>query len=100
MPLLARADYDAALADAVDDLPQWALEALGDGIIRVEQTPRPGGLMTEAGLRVVVYREPSISQAADLAELRRLARTDLVRAIVWQLDLGDADSRALAAIAG
>jgi hypothetical protein len=100
MPLLARADYDAALADAVDDLPAWALEALGDGVIRVEQRPRIGGPITEPGLRVVVYREPAISQARDAAELRRLARADLVRAIVWQLDLGEAETRALTELAG
>jgi hypothetical protein len=89
MPLLARADYDAALVEAIDDLPDWAIAALGDGVIRVEQAPRAGGLVPERGLRVVVYREPSLLRARDRDELRRLARADLARAVVWQLDLGD-----------
>ena len=95
MPLLERADYDAAVAEAIDDLPDWALAALSDGIIRVEQRRRPGGLAAERGLRVVVYREPSIMIARDRDELRRLARTDLARAVVWHLDLGEQHEREL-----
>jgi hypothetical protein len=83
------AEYDAALEHAVEDMPEAILAALGDGVIRVQQAPRAGALETVPGLRLVVYREPSISQARDLAELRRLARADLVRALVWELDLGD-----------
>ncbi len=87
MPLFARSEYDAALAEAIDALPESLLVALGDGVIRVEQAPRPDGLLSIRGLRVVVYREPSISRARDLDELARFARGDLVRAITWQLDL-------------
>jgi hypothetical protein len=89
MPLLTRAEYDAALGEAVDSLPPWALSALGDSVIRVEQAPRPNGLETVQGVRLVVYRQPSLWQARDQAALRRLARADLVRALVWQLDLDD-----------
>jgi hypothetical protein len=89
MPLCAPADYDAALAEAIDSLPAWALTALGDAVIRVEQAARTGGLVTEPGVRLVVHREPSLSQARDLGELARLARADLVRVLVWQLDLAD-----------
>jgi hypothetical protein len=89
MPLLERADYDAALVEAIDDLPDWALAALDDGVIRVEQAPRVGGLEAERGLRLVVYREPSLVRARDRDQLRRLARADLARAVVWQLDLGE-----------
>ena len=45
MPLLDRADYDAALVEAIDDLPDWVIAALDDGVIRVEQAPRVGGLV-------------------------------------------------------
>jgi hypothetical protein len=89
MPLLERADYDAAVAEAIDALPDWALSALSDDIFRIEQRPRPEGLPAERGMRLVVYREPSIMIARDRHELRRLARTDLARAVVWQLDLGE-----------
>ena len=95
MPPLTRAQYDAALSRAVDRLPAWALAALGDAIIRVEQAPREGGLVTEDGLRLVVHREPSLTQARDADDLRRLARADLIRAIVWQLDLADDHAQAL-----
>ncbi len=89
MPPLTRAEYDAALGQAIDSLPAWALTALGDAVIRVEQAPRAGGLETVPGLRLVVYRQPSLWQARDRDELGRLARADLVRALVWQLDLDD-----------
>jgi hypothetical protein len=89
MRLFTRGEYDAALAEAIDRVPQATLEELGDAVIRVEQGPREGGLETVPGLRLVLYREPSLSQARDLDELRRLARADLVRALVWQLDLED-----------
>ena len=89
MPLFAPSDYDAALSDAIEGLPPWALGALGDAVIRVEQEPRHGGLATEPGLRLVVHRQPSLSQARSRAELGRLARADVVRALVWQLDLAD-----------
>jgi hypothetical protein len=89
MRLRTRSEYDAALAEAIDNIPPATLHALGDAVIRVEQAPRDGGLETVPGLRLVIYREPSLSQARDLAELRRLARADLVRALVWQLDLED-----------
>jgi hypothetical protein len=97
MPLFERSEYDAALAAAIDALPGWALAALGDGVIRVEQAPRSNGLCSERGVRVVVYREPSIGRARDGAELARFARADLGRAIIWQLDLPDEhhNSRAL-----
>jgi hypothetical protein len=89
MRLHTRSEYDAALAEAIENIPPATLHALGDAVIRVEQAPREGGLETVPGLRLVIYREPSLSQAGDLAELRRLARADLVRALVWQLDLED-----------
>jgi hypothetical protein len=89
MHLFTRADYDAALVEAIDDLPEWTLAALGDGVIRVEESPLTGGLETVPGLRLVVYRQPSLSQARSPDELGRLARADLVRALVWQLDLAD-----------
>jgi hypothetical protein len=95
MPTLTRADYDAALAEAIDSIPEWTLLGLGDSVIRVEQAPRRDGLGTVPGVRLVLYREPSISQASDLAELRRLARADLVRALVWELDLPDAHAHEL-----
>jgi predicted Zn-dependent protease with MMP-like domain len=97
MPSFVRADYDAALAEAIDTLPEWALAALSDGVIRVEQAPRPGGLEAERGLRVVVYREPTISRATSDEELRRLVRADLVRALVWHFDLTDRHVRELTA---
>ena len=93
MSLFARSEYDAALAEAIDALPASVLAALGDGVIRVEQAPRPDGLLSVRGLRVVVYREPSISRARDRDELARFARADLVRAITWQLDLPAPDER-------
>lgn len=89
MPLHTCAEYDAVLGEAIDTLPGWAVTALGDAIIRAEQAPRPGGLETVPGVRLVVYRLPSIRQARDRDELARLARADLVRALVWQLDLDD-----------
>jgi predicted Zn-dependent protease with MMP-like domain len=89
MHLFTRADYDAALVEAIDDVPAWTLAALGDVVIRVEESPLSGGLETVPGLRLVVYRQPSLSQARDADELGRLVRADLVRAIVWQLDLAD-----------
>jgi hypothetical protein len=89
MSPLAPTDYDAALSEAVERLPAWALTALGDAVIRVEPWARIGGLPTEPGVRLIVHREPSLSQARDRAELARLARADLVRALVWQLDLAD-----------
>jgi hypothetical protein len=89
MRLFTHGEYDAALAEAIERIPDATLEELGDAVIRVEQTPREGGLETIPGLRLVVYREPSLSQARDHEELRRLARADLVRAVVWQLDLED-----------
>jgi hypothetical protein len=97
VPQFERSEYDAALGAAIDALPSWALAALGDGVIRVEQAPRPGGLLSERGVRVIVYREPSIGRARDRDELARFARADLARAITWQLDLPDEheNSRAL-----
>jgi len=95
MPPFAPTDYDAALSAAVERLPGWALTALGDAVIRVEQTARIGGLATEPGVRLIVHREPSLSQAHDRAELGRLARADLVRALVWQLDLADENAHEL-----
>ena len=95
MQLLTRAEYDAALAEAIDSIPSATLRALGDAVIRVEQAPHSGGLETVPGLRLVVYREPSLSQARNRAELRRLARADLVRALVWELDLEDARAHEL-----
>jgi hypothetical protein len=86
-------DYDAALARAIDDLPSWALSAVDQGIVRVEQRMRPGGPLPEPGLRLIVYREPSLDRARDRAQLERFARADLVRAIVWQLDLPGAAER-------
>jgi hypothetical protein len=86
--------YDGALAAALDALPAWVHDALGDSVIRVEHALRSGSLMPVRGLRVIVYREPSISRARDADELGRLARADLVRAITWQLDLPLEDSAA------
>ena len=83
-------DYDAALGDAIDELPR--VDARG---ARRRRHPRRAGARAPAvsrpfpGLRLVVYREPSLSQARDPDDLGRLARADLVRAIVWQLDLDD-----------
>jgi hypothetical protein len=99
MPTLTRADYDAALAEAIDSVPERTLMGLGDAVIRVEQAPRHGGLETVPGLRLVVYREPSLSQASDRDELRRLARADLVRALVWELDIPEARAEQLASLA-
>ncbi|MEO9174009.1 MAG: hypothetical protein ABI317_00760 [Gaiellales bacterium] len=101
MPQFERSEYDAALAAAIDALPSCALAALGDGVIRVEQAPRPNGLRSRRGLRVIVYREPSIVRARNREELARFARADLVRAISWQLDLPDEHqaSRALTDLA-
>ena len=96
MPLHTCAEYDAALGEAVDSLPDWAVMALGDAVIRVEQAPHPGGLETVPGLRLVVYRHPSIWQARDRDDLARLARADFVRALVWQLDLDDHHANQLA----
>jgi hypothetical protein len=87
MPTFTSSEYDAALAEAIDALPESVLSALGDGVIRVVQAPRRGGLQSVRGLRVVVYREPSISRARDHEELARFVRADLARAITWQLDL-------------
>jgi hypothetical protein len=93
VPQLQPRDYDAALARAIDDLPTWALATIDEGVVRVEQRVRPGGLLPEAGLRLIVYREPSIDRARDRQHLERLARADLVRAIVWQLELPRAAER-------
>jgi hypothetical protein len=98
MRTLTRGDYDAALFEAVDSIPEWTLLGLGDAVIRIEQRSGRGGLETVPGLRLVVYREPSLSQARDLGDLRRLARADLVRALVWELDLPDAHAHELAAL--
>lgn len=95
MPPLTRAEYDAALGEAIDSLPWWALTALGDAVVRVEQAPHVGGLPTVQGLRLVVYRQPSLWQARTCEELGRLARADLVRALVWQLDLDDEHAQEL-----
>jgi hypothetical protein len=98
MPLPLPTDYDAVLGEAIDALPEWTLLGLGDAVIRVEQTPRAGGLETVPGVRLVLYREPSLSQARSIAELRRLARADLVRALVWELDLPDDHAHELTAL--
>jgi hypothetical protein len=87
VPQFEARHYDAALARAIDDLPGWALATIDEGIVRVEQRVRPDGLLPEPGLRLIVYREPSIDRARDREQLERFARADLVRAIVWQLDL-------------
>jgi hypothetical protein len=93
VPRFQAHEYDAALARAIDDLPSWALSAVDQGIVRVEQRMRAGGLLPEPGLRLILYREPSVDRARDRAQLERLARADLVRAIVWQLDLPGAADR-------
>ena len=85
-------------SEAIDGLPAWALAALGDAVIRVEQAPRPGGLVTEPGLRLVVYRAAlALRRPATATSSRRLARADLVRALVWQLDLADEHAHELGA---
>jgi hypothetical protein len=94
VPIFEPSAYDRALAAAVDALPAWVHDALGESVIRVEHALRADGLMPVRGLRVIVYREPSISRARDDDELARFARADLVRAITWQLDLPLEDAAA------
>ena len=88
MRLFTHAEYDAALAEAIERLPAGRSRQLGDAVIRVEQMPRA----REGSRRRPACGSSSTAsrrshRRATSSELRRLARADLVRALVWQLDL-------------
>ena len=89
-------DFDQALADSLEALPGWALDALDDTVVRVEtrprRLPRP-----DAGRRVVIYRQPALAYAGSAEELRWLVRAELVGALVRHLDLDAGRARQLAA---
>jgi hypothetical protein len=77
---------DDLLAECVEELPAWVLERLGDTVIRVEAMPRSWPL-DATPLRITVYRARILAQAETRAELRRLARAELLRLVVERLEL-------------
>jgi predicted Zn-dependent protease with MMP-like domain len=84
------ADFDDVLADSLDELPAWVLDQLSEVVVRVEMR-RPDTfpwdeLPTFSG-RLVLYREPTLEQARNRRELRRLVKSELLRAVVVHLDL-------------
>ena len=85
------ADFDDALADSFDELPGWALDRLGDAVVRVEMRPRgaaPDAVRAPGRrARIVIYREPILERARSRRELRAMVRTELVRSVVAHLDL-------------
>jgi hypothetical protein len=88
---MTASDFDDALADSFDELPAWALEQLGDAVVRVEMRPRVLGadVVRTPGrrARLVIYREPILERARSRRELRAMVRSELVRAVVVHLDL-------------
>jgi predicted Zn-dependent protease with MMP-like domain len=79
------ADFDDALADSLEELPDWVLDQLSDVVVRVEMRRRGGA--DETDTRLVLYREPILELARSRRELRALVRSELVRSVVEHLDL-------------
>jgi hypothetical protein len=96
MDILTARDVDDLLAECVEELPAWVLERLGDTVIRVEAMPRTWPL-EPTPLRITVYRARILAQAETRAELRRLARAELLRLVVERLELEGAQAVELAA---
>jgi predicted Zn-dependent protease with MMP-like domain len=88
---MTASDFDDALADSFDELPVWALEGLGDAVVRVEMRPRvqlPDSVRSPGRrARLVIYREPILERARSRRELRAMVRNELIRAVVVHLDL-------------
>jgi hypothetical protein len=96
MDILTARDVDDLLAECVEELPAWVLERLGDTVIRVEAMPRTWPL-EPTPLRITVYRARILAQAETRAELRRLARAELLRLVVERLELEGSQAVELAA---
>jgi hypothetical protein len=97
---MTASDFDDALADSFDELPGWALERLGDAVVRVEMRPRAPGadVVRPPGrrARLVIYREPILERARSRRELRAMVRNELVRAVVVHLELDQSHAADLA----
>jgi hypothetical protein len=96
MEILTARDVDDLLAECVEELPAWVLERLGDTVIRVEAMPRTWPL-DPTPLRITIYRARILAQAETRAELRRLARAELLRLVVERLELEGTQAVELAA---
>jgi hypothetical protein len=83
--LMAR-DVDDLIAECVEELPAWVIERLGDCVIRVEAMPRSWPV-DPTPHRITVYRARLLAHAGTRAELRRLARAELLRLVVERLEL-------------
>jgi predicted Zn-dependent protease with MMP-like domain len=96
MEILTARDVDDLLAECVEELPAWVLERLGDTVIRVEAMPRTWPL-EPTPMRITIYRARILAQAETRAELRRLARAELLRLVVERLELEGTQAVELAA---
>jgi predicted Zn-dependent protease with MMP-like domain len=83
--LMAR-DVDDLIAECVEELPAWVLDRLGDCVIRVEAMPRTWAVEPSPH-RITIYRARLLAHAGTRAELRRLARAELLRLVVEHLEL-------------
>ncbi len=84
--MLTARDVDDLLAECVEELPAWVLERLGDTVIRAEAMPGTWPL-EPTPYRITIYRARLLAQAETRAELRRLARAELLRLVVERLEL-------------
>jgi hypothetical protein len=84
--MLTAHDVDELLAECVEELPAWVLERLGDTLIRAEAMPATWPL-APTPYRITIYRARLLAQAETRAELRRLARAELLRLVVERLEL-------------
>jgi predicted Zn-dependent protease with MMP-like domain len=93
--LMAR-DVDDLIAECVEELPGWVLDRLGDCVIRVEAMPRTWPVEPTPH-RITIYRARLLAHASTRAELRRLARAELLRLVVERLELEATQAVELAA---
>ena len=84
--MLTARDVDELLAECVEELPAWVLERLGDTVIRAEAMPATWPL-EPTPYRITIYRARLLAQAETRAELRHLARAELLRLVVERLEL-------------
>jgi len=91
------ADFDQLVEDALDELPDWAAEALDNVVVMVEDADPDdpdllgvyvGVPLTERGhepplgpSRIIVYRRPLTDMSDSLDELRREIRTTVLHEI-------------------
>jgi hypothetical protein len=72
-------DFDAALLDAIEDLPPHLDELLDDVVVRVEQRRPPG--RRPSPVAIVLYRHGALRAAGSVAELREHVQAELERAL-------------------